>query len=203
MLLARRPCSTNWSSASLCRPSPPLVRTNWFSFLKEKRKYKWAWWKEKRGNNSRDFHGVIWYISFLAGFNVETVKYKNIRFDCWDAGGQAKVRHRNRVVALAIVLFGCLHWGAHDQLMSIGVDDDEVVFELEKLTIILNFSSEDSGITTARTLRYVLWAKCGGLTQLFIPPRLGRHFRNWQYRSWSVARSSRRTASNNEGGFSR
>ena len=26
------------------------------------------------------------------GFNVETVKYKNLRFDCWDAGGQAKFR---------------------------------------------------------------------------------------------------------------
>jgi len=26
------------------------------------------------------------------GFNVETIKYKNIRFDCWDAGGQEKFR---------------------------------------------------------------------------------------------------------------
>jgi small GTP-binding protein len=26
------------------------------------------------------------------GFNVETIKYKNLRFDCWDAGGQAKFR---------------------------------------------------------------------------------------------------------------
>jgi len=26
------------------------------------------------------------------GFNVETIKYKSIRFDCWDAGGQAKFR---------------------------------------------------------------------------------------------------------------
>ncbi|KAL6067309.1 Arf GTPase arf1 [Balamuthia mandrillaris] len=26
------------------------------------------------------------------GFNVETIKYKNVRFDCWDAGGQAKFR---------------------------------------------------------------------------------------------------------------
>lgn len=25
------------------------------------------------------------------GFNVETIKYKNVRFDCWDAGGQEKV----------------------------------------------------------------------------------------------------------------
>lgn len=25
------------------------------------------------------------------GFNVETVKYKNVTFDCWDAGGQEKV----------------------------------------------------------------------------------------------------------------
>lgn len=28
----------------------------------------------------------------LLGFNVESVKYKNISFDCWDAGGQEKVR---------------------------------------------------------------------------------------------------------------
>ena len=28
----------------------------------------------------------------IIGFNVETIKYKSIRFDCWDAGGQAKVR---------------------------------------------------------------------------------------------------------------
>jgi ADP-ribosylation factor protein 1 len=26
------------------------------------------------------------------GFNVETIKYKSIRFDCWDAGGQEKFR---------------------------------------------------------------------------------------------------------------
>eukprot|EP01088_Endostelium_zonatum_P001143 TRINITY_DN11433_c0_g1_i1.p1 TRINITY_DN11433_c0_g1~~TRINITY_DN11433_c0_g1_i1.p1 ORF type:complete len:177 (-),score=40.13 TRINITY_DN11433_c0_g1_i1:71-601(-) len=26
------------------------------------------------------------------GFNVETIKYKNVRFDCWDAGGQTKFR---------------------------------------------------------------------------------------------------------------
>jgi len=26
------------------------------------------------------------------GFNVETIKYKNVRFDCWDAGGQEKFR---------------------------------------------------------------------------------------------------------------
>jgi len=26
------------------------------------------------------------------GFNVETIQYKNIRFDCWDAGGQERFR---------------------------------------------------------------------------------------------------------------
>lgn len=25
------------------------------------------------------------------GFNVETIKYKNLRLDCWDAGGQEVV----------------------------------------------------------------------------------------------------------------
>ena len=28
---------------------------------------------------------------FLAGFNVETVEYKNISFTVWDVGGQDKV----------------------------------------------------------------------------------------------------------------
>ena len=29
---------------------------------------------------------------FYAGFNVETVEYKNIRFTVWDVGGQPKLR---------------------------------------------------------------------------------------------------------------
>jgi GTPase SAR1 family protein len=28
----------------------------------------------------------------LAGFNVETVEYKNISFTVWDVGGQDKIR---------------------------------------------------------------------------------------------------------------
>ena len=31
-------------------------------------------------------------IFFLAGFNVETVEYKNISFTVWDVGGQDKIR---------------------------------------------------------------------------------------------------------------
>lgn len=31
-------------------------------------------------------------IYLLAGFNVETVEYKNISFTVWDVGGQDKVR---------------------------------------------------------------------------------------------------------------
>jgi ADP-ribosylation factor 1/2 len=30
--------------------------------------------------------------SFLLGFNVETVEYKNIQFTVWDVGGQDKIR---------------------------------------------------------------------------------------------------------------
>ena len=29
---------------------------------------------------------------FVAGFNVETVEYKNISFTVWDVGGQDKIR---------------------------------------------------------------------------------------------------------------
>lgn len=29
---------------------------------------------------------------FFAGFNVETVEYKNISFTVWDVGGQDKIR---------------------------------------------------------------------------------------------------------------
>lgn len=30
--------------------------------------------------------------SFISGFNVETVEYKNISFTVWDVGGQDKIR---------------------------------------------------------------------------------------------------------------
>jgi ADP-ribosylation factor protein 6 len=30
--------------------------------------------------------------SFTVGFNVETVTYKNVRFNVWDVGGQDKIR---------------------------------------------------------------------------------------------------------------
>ena len=32
-------------------------------------------------------------LNILAGFNVETVEYKNISFTVWDVGGQDKVCH--------------------------------------------------------------------------------------------------------------
>jgi small GTP-binding protein len=31
-------------------------------------------------------------ISFPVGFNVETVTYKNVKFNVWDVGGQDKIR---------------------------------------------------------------------------------------------------------------
>lgn len=31
-------------------------------------------------------------LTFSAGFNVETVEYKNIQFTVWDVGGQDKIR---------------------------------------------------------------------------------------------------------------
>ncbi len=36
-------------------------------------------------------HGVFFMVSF-AGFNVETVEFKNISFTVWDVGGQDKIR---------------------------------------------------------------------------------------------------------------
>ena len=36
----------------------------------------------------------MWYL--FAGFNVETVEYKNISFTVWDVGGQDKVRRGGR-----------------------------------------------------------------------------------------------------------
>lgn len=38
-----------------------------------------------------DVHIII-FLSFLVGFNVETVEYKNICFTVWDVGGQDKIR---------------------------------------------------------------------------------------------------------------
>lgn len=35
---------------------------------------------------------VLVHSSFLSGFNVETVEYKNISFTVWDVGGQDKIR---------------------------------------------------------------------------------------------------------------
>lgn len=31
-------------------------------------------------------------VTFVIGFNVETVEYKNISFTVWDVGGQDKIR---------------------------------------------------------------------------------------------------------------
>ena len=33
-----------------------------------------------------------WHVTSCAGFNVETVEYKNISFTVWDVGGQDKIR---------------------------------------------------------------------------------------------------------------
>lgn len=35
---------------------------------------------------------LICFFLLLAGFNVETVEYKNISFTVWDVGGQDKIR---------------------------------------------------------------------------------------------------------------
>ena len=34
----------------------------------------------------------MFVLRFFAGFNVETVEYKNISFTVWDVGGQDKIR---------------------------------------------------------------------------------------------------------------
>lgn len=43
------------------------------------------------GNRAFDVPLCVSLFSLYLGFNVETIKYKNVRFDCWDAGGQEKV----------------------------------------------------------------------------------------------------------------
>ncbi len=35
---------------------------------------------------------VFYFFPPLVGFNVETVTYKNVRFNVWDVGGQDKIR---------------------------------------------------------------------------------------------------------------
>lgn len=42
--------------------------------------------------------------ALLAGFNVETVEYKNISFTVWDVGGQDKVLLRTRFLADAVLV---------------------------------------------------------------------------------------------------
>lgn len=54
------------------------------------------YWYEN-GDENTQFRPVLppWLTGCLLtwiGFNVESVKYKNVSFDCWDAGGQEKVR---------------------------------------------------------------------------------------------------------------
>jgi ADP-ribosylation factor 6 len=34
----------------------------------------------------------IFYLAITVGFNVETVTYKNVKFNVWDVGGQDKIR---------------------------------------------------------------------------------------------------------------
>ena len=42
------------------------------------------------------FECLTFFVMCIAGFNVETVEYKNISFTVWDVGGQDKVRERKR-----------------------------------------------------------------------------------------------------------
>ena len=37
-------------------------------------------------------NNLLFFLCLLAGFNVETVEYKNISFTVWDVGGQDKIR---------------------------------------------------------------------------------------------------------------
>lgn len=45
---------------------------------------------------------TLWCAGLPAGFNVETVEYKNISFTVWDVGGQDKVRQRSGAVLLLV-----------------------------------------------------------------------------------------------------
>ena len=44
------------------------------------------------GFRSETKHGTLLYTRAAIGFNVETVTYKNIKFQVWDLGGQTSIR---------------------------------------------------------------------------------------------------------------
>jgi hypothetical protein len=51
-----------------------------------------------------------------AGFNVETVEYKNISFTVWDVGGQDKIRPLWRHCEWARRVAMCAGWGQSDAI---------------------------------------------------------------------------------------
>jgi len=73
------PFFTNWNLEKLSPPFPRSVCKSSRSFLH----MSMMWWQL--------FLSLLLY---YAGFNVETVEYKNINFTVWDVGGQDKVFFR-------------------------------------------------------------------------------------------------------------
>ena len=68
--------------------------------------YSWSWcdtYQKKKSwswcNLYSFIYGTCFLFFFLAGFNVETVEYKNISFTVWDVGGQDKVSNNCNKIA--------------------------------------------------------------------------------------------------------
>lgn len=54
--------------------------------------YEWEMndWFDKRDES--EMRNILFSTTVAIGFNVETVTYKNIKFQVWDLGGQTSIR---------------------------------------------------------------------------------------------------------------
>jgi len=66
--------------------------------------------------------GETVYTVPTVGFNVETIKYKNISFDCWDIGGQNKIR----------VLWKHYYHGTHAIIFVVDANDPSRIDEAKE-----------------------------------------------------------------------
>lgn len=68
------------------------------------------------------------------GFNVENVEYKNIKFNCWDIGGQGKIRPlwNHYFMSTDAVIF-VLDSSDVDRMDDTKDDEDNVKYEINRL----------------------------------------------------------------------
>ena len=58
------------------------------------------WWKTRSNGDANTTAAILYKLKLnqdvttipTVGFNVETVTYKNVKFNVWDVGGQDKIR---------------------------------------------------------------------------------------------------------------